>query len=64
MKSRPTFSSCMSSFIVEKQDAQREDGGYAFVHWSEAHVELRHTKELVKFEMMESFIEKNLIWHL
>lgn len=50
--------------IVEKQDAQREDGGYAFVHWSEAHVELRHTKELVKFEMMESFIEKNLIWHL
>ena len=50
--------------IVERQDGQRKDGGYAFVHWADAHVELRHTKELVKFEMMESFIEKNLVWHL
>ena len=50
--------------IVENQDVQREDGCYAFVHWSDGHTEARHTNELVKMDNMESFIEESLIWHV
>ena len=50
--------------IVENQDAQIEDDGYAFVHWSYGHIEPRHRKELVRMDNLDSFIEQTLIWHL
>ena len=49
--------------IVENQ-MQKKNGYYAFVHWPDGHIEPRHTEELIKVEMLESFIEESLIWHL
>ena len=50
--------------IVENQDAQIEDDGYAFVHWSYGHIEPRHRKELVRMDNLDSFIAQALIWHV
>lgn len=49
--------------IVENQQ-RRSDGGYAFVHWPDGHIELRHTADLVRIEKLETFIRESLIWHV
>jgi len=58
---RPLFD---VGIIVENQDVHREEGYYAFVHWPDGHIEPRHTRELVKVENVEAFIEESLIWHV